>query len=104
MRGAVETWRAPCELKDSPDMTRNSAQRLAQAVAAFGRPRLGACLPVLIALMMLASSPAATQSTPVKGNAALAVSGGFARMLIKLDEDVEADASVAGNILVVRFK
>ncbi|MDB5484202.1 MAG: hypothetical protein JWR29_106, partial [Tardiphaga sp.] len=104
VRGAVEIWRAPCELKDSPDMTRNSAQRLAQAVAAFGRPRLGACLPVLIALMMLASSPAATQPTPIKGNAALAVSGGFARMLIKLDEDVEADASVAGNILVVRFK
>ena len=56
------------------------------------------------ALLLPGFSVARAQTTPVKGAAALAVSGGFARMLIKLDDDVETDASVAGNVLIVRFK
>ena len=59
---------------------------------------------MIVALLLSATGAAQGQTTPVKGQAALAVSGGFARMLVKLDEDVETDATVAGNILVVRFR
>ena len=66
------------------------------------RPAFAGLLTV--ALLLSGTAPTIAQSPPVRGAAALAVSNGFARMLIKLDEDVDADASVAGNVLVVRFK
>ncbi len=68
----------------------------------FLRPAFAGLLTVVLLLSSAASSRA--QAPPVKGAAALAVSNGFARMLVKLDEDVDVDASVAGNVLVVRFK
>ena len=68
----------------------------------FLRPAFAGLLTVALLLSSAASIRA--QAPPIKGAAALAVSNGFARMLIKLDEDVDTDASVAGNVLVVRFK
>lgn len=56
----------------------------------------------MIAAMLALVSPA--QADPVKGEAALAVSDGYARLLLKLDEDVDHEVSVAGAILIVRFK
>lgn len=41
---------------------------------------------------------------PVRGEAQLTASGGFARLVISLREDVDADVSVAGSVLVLRFK
>lgn len=41
---------------------------------------------------------------PVRGEASLSGSGGFARLLIKLDEDVESEVVTAGSIVVIRFK
>ncbi|WP_398470388.1 hypothetical protein, partial [Tardiphaga sp.] len=40
----------------------------------------------------------------VKGTAALSTSGGYARIVLKLAEDVESEVSQAGSVLIVRFK
>ena len=40
----------------------------------------------------------------VRGEASLNVSGGYARLVLKLAEDVESEVSMAGTILVIRFK
>jgi hypothetical protein len=40
----------------------------------------------------------------VKGEAALSVSAGYARLVLKFERDVAAEAVVAGGILIVRFK
>ena len=53
---------------------------------------------------MLAASPALSQANPVKGEATLASAGGYARLTIKLDEDVDSQVTAAGSIVVIRFK
>jgi hypothetical protein len=55
---------------------------------------------ILIALMFSGAS----QAEPVKGEASLSAGGGFARLVFKLAEDVDAEVIAAGSILVVRFK
>jgi tetratricopeptide (TPR) repeat protein len=44
------------------------------------------------------------QTPPVKGEASFSVSGSYARLVLKLAEDVESDVTTAGTILVIRFK
>jgi tetratricopeptide (TPR) repeat protein len=44
------------------------------------------------------------QAQPVKGEATFSATGGYARLVLKLDEDVDSDVSVAGSIIVIRFK
>src|ERR1700682_4542018 len=44
------------------------------------------------------------QAVPVKGEATLTVAGGYARLVLKLAEDVESDVTTAGTILVIKFK
>jgi hypothetical protein len=41
---------------------------------------------------------------PIKGEATFAESGGYARLVLKLAEDVDSEVSVAGSIIVIRFK
>ena len=41
---------------------------------------------------------------PVKGEATLSVAGGYARLVLKLDEDVDSEVTVAGTVLIIRFK
>ena len=64
-----------------------------------GRAWLAAGL-VLIGL----TSSAFSQTEPVKGEATFSASGGYARLVLKLAEDVESQVSTAGSILVIRFK
>jgi tetratricopeptide (TPR) repeat protein len=40
----------------------------------------------------------------IKGEATFAESGGYARLVLKLAEDVDSEVSVAGSIIVIRFK
>ena len=40
----------------------------------------------------------------VKGEAAVSVSGGYARLILRLAEDVESEVTAAGSIIVIRFK
>jgi tetratricopeptide (TPR) repeat protein len=40
----------------------------------------------------------------IKGEASFAESGGYARLVLKLAEDVDSEVSAAGSIIVIRFK
>src|SRR5436190_2704843 len=55
---------------------------------------------ILIALMFSGAS----QAEPVKGEASFSAGGGYARLVFKLVEDVDAEVIAAGSIVVVRFK
>lgn len=44
------------------------------------------------------------RAEPVRGEAVLQANGGFARLVIKLSEDVESQVVAAGQIIVIRFK
>ena len=61
------------------------------------------CLGGWLALIGLTSS-AFSQTEPVRGEATFSASGGYARLVLKLAEDVESQVSTAGSILVIRFK
>ena len=54
-------------------------------------------------LIGLASS-ASSQTEPVKGEATFSASGGYARLVLKLAEDVESQVTTAGSIVVIRFR
>src|SRR6478609_2377522 len=60
---------------------------------------LKACL-ILIALIFSGAS----QAEPVKGEASFSAAGGYARLVFKLAEFVDAEVIAAGSIVVVRFK
>ena len=66
-----------------------------------GRPAWLAAGLVLIGLTSPALQPG---RPPVKGEATFSASGGYARLVIKLAEDVDSQVSTAGSILVIRFK
>jgi tetratricopeptide (TPR) repeat protein len=56
-------------------------------------------------LVLIGSTlPGVCQAVPVKGEATLTVAGGYARLVLKLAEDVESDVTTAGTILVIKFK
>ncbi len=61
--------------------------RLVAALVAAGTMVSGAC-----------------HADPVKGEATLAASGGYARLVLTLTEDVDTEVSAAGAIIVIRFK
>jgi tetratricopeptide (TPR) repeat protein len=44
------------------------------------------------------------RAEPVKGEASFSAGGGYARLVLKLAEDVESEVTTAGSILVIRFK
>ncbi|MGX9392374.1 tetratricopeptide repeat protein [Nitrobacteraceae bacterium UC4446_H13] len=60
-----------------------------------------ACLAILSSVA-LSTLPA--RADPVHGEATLATENGYARLIVKLDEDVDSEVSVAGSILIIRFK
>src|SRR6266404_2844739 len=48
--------------------------------------------------------PGACRADPVKGEATFSAAGGYARLVLKLADDVESEVTAAGSILVIRFK
>ncbi len=64
--------------------------------------RLFSPVALALSLSLLAANPAAAQ--PVPGTATFSATGGYARLVLKLNEDVESDVSVAGTVLLIRFK
>jgi tetratricopeptide (TPR) repeat protein len=55
---------------------------------------------VLIGLVF----PGVCRADPVKGEATFTMSDGYARLVLKLAEDVDSEVSTAGSIIVIRFK
>ncbi|MDR3467763.1 MAG: tetratricopeptide repeat protein [Xanthobacteraceae bacterium] len=66
--------------------------------------RAAAVATVAAAAALAPLLPSAAQADPVKGDATLSASGGFARLVIRLDDDVESEVNLAGSIVVIRFK
>jgi tetratricopeptide (TPR) repeat protein len=48
--------------------------------------------------------PGVCRADPVKGEATFSAAGGFARLVLKLADDVPSEVTAAGTILVIRFK
>src|SRR5437764_11600187 len=62
------------------------------------------CLAAVLLVTLATVSTGWAQAQPVKGEATFSAVDGFARLVLKLDEDVDSEVSVAGSIVVVRFK
>ncbi|MET0705602.1 MAG: tetratricopeptide repeat protein, partial [Tardiphaga sp.] len=60
------------------------------------------CAAAVALLSLFAAAPSHAQA--VKGAASMSVSGGYARIVLKLAEDVESEVTQAGTVLVIRFK
>ena len=61
--------------------------------------------PSLFLLLAAVTIPGACRADdPVKGEATFSASGGYARLVLKLAEDVESDVTTAGSVIVIRFK
>ncbi|MHB8271616.1 tetratricopeptide repeat protein [Bradyrhizobium sp.] len=62
------------------------------------------CLAGVLLASLATISTGWAQAQPVKGEATFSASDGYARLVLKLDEDVDSDVSVAGSIVVIRFR
>ncbi|MDE2063431.1 MAG: tetratricopeptide repeat protein [Bradyrhizobium sp.] len=56
------------------------------------------------ALTYIAFSAPALAADPVNAEASFSSGGGFARLVIKFDEDINSEVATAGSILVIRFE
>ncbi|MBR1234693.1 tetratricopeptide repeat protein [Bradyrhizobium sp. AUGA SZCCT0182] len=61
-------------------------------------------LAILLVLAGLTAAWPCRAQDLVKGEATFTASGGYARLVLKLAEDVESDVITAGSIIVIRFK
>jgi hypothetical protein len=68
----------------------------------FGGPSWLAAGAILIGLML--PGPCRAAADPVRGEASFSSGGGYARLVIKLAEDVESEVVTAGSIVIIRFK
>jgi hypothetical protein len=65
---------------------------------------LGRPLAFVLLLAGLAVSQPCRADDPVRGEATFTSGGGFARLVLRLAEDVESDVSTAGSIIIIHFK
>ncbi|MCO5131073.1 MAG: tetratricopeptide repeat protein [Xanthobacteraceae bacterium] len=80
-------------------MTRHAARHCWLSVR-----RLRAVIACLALCAGVALSAPAARADPVRGEATASTENGFARLVVKLDDDVDSDVSVAGSVLIIRFK
>ena len=88
-------------------MARTAAAGIWSRGRAFARAVqhcLGAPLLLSAGLLIALTSSGACQTEPVKGEAVFSAQGGYARLMIKLAEDVDSEVTAAGSILIIRFK
>jgi len=69
-------------------------------------PSFGICsaLTFLLVLAALTLASPSRADDPVKGEATFSASGGYARLTLKLAEDVESEVTTAGSVIIIRFK
>ena len=85
-------------------MARIGAQALARCWPQFAA-RLATIASALLILLVTGSATVARcDSDPVKGEATFTTTGGYARLVVKLADEVESEVTAAGSILVIRFK
>jgi hypothetical protein len=71
---------------------------------AIGLPSSLSVVLVLAGLTLSLPCRAQDKQDPVKGEASFSAAGGYARLMLKLAEDVESEVTTAGSIIVIRFK
>ena len=78
---------------------------LGRACARTARRCLGGPSSLAAGLVLIGLTfSGACRADPVKGEATFSAAGGYARLVLKLAEDVESEVTTAGSILVIRFK
>lgn len=82
------------------EMTRSAARHSWLLARRF---RAAAACLVLVSGVVLSVLPAHADD-PVRGEATLSAANGYARLVLKFDDDVDSEVSVAGSILIIRFK
>ncbi|UPK01960.1 tetratricopeptide repeat protein [Bradyrhizobium sp. 170] len=75
-----------------------------RALARAARLCLGRPLAFVLLLAGLAVAQPCRADDQVRGEATFTSGGGFARLVLKLAEDVESDVSTAGSIIIIHFK
>lgn len=70
---------------------------------ALGLPRHVRKAVLLAACLLIGLNPGAHAADAIKGEATFSAAGGFARLVIKLGEDVPSEVTTAGSILIIRF-
>jgi tetratricopeptide (TPR) repeat protein len=89
---------------------RDHFRSLRRAAAGIARCCRRGALAAVLGLVLAGTTTGAfgqgetVRAEPVRGEAVLQASGGFARLVIKLSEDVESQVVAAGQIIVIRFK
>src|SRR4051794_41400754 len=75
-------------------------------VNCLGLPSSLSLLLLLVGLTLSTACRAqdSVRQDPVRGEATFTSSGGFARLVLKLAEDVESEVSTAGSIIIIHFK
>jgi tetratricopeptide (TPR) repeat protein len=86
-------------------LVRRDFRSLRRAAAGIARCCRGGALALGLAISLAAHATCAlAQVEPVRGEAVLQANPGFARLTIKLAEDVDSQVLAAGQIIVIRFK
>ncbi|OKO71390.1 hypothetical protein AC629_39315, partial [Bradyrhizobium sp. NAS80.1] len=88
-----------------PPMAREAAARFVSRARAVARglSRHVRKATVLAACLLIGLGAPARAADAVRGEATFSAGGGFARLVIKLGEDVPSEVTTAGSILIVRF-
>lgn len=99
---ALPAWTA--EPEELPPMAQKAAAGLLSRACALtrGLSRYVRSVPLLAACLLIGLSTA-HPAEPIRGEATFSAGGGFARLVIKLGEDVPSEVTTAGSILIVRF-
>src|SRR3954453_3077478 len=93
------------EPEEMPPMAREAAARFVSRARVLARrlSRHVRAAPLLAACLLIGLGTAARAADPVRGEASFSAGGGFARLVIKLGEDVTSEVTTAGSILIIRF-
>ena len=92
----------PCNASVSSMATRLCGSRTRASLCGF--PGLLQLAVFILSILILTVPFESASAQSVKGEATLAATGSYARLVLKFDQDVETEAVVAGAILIIRFK
>ena len=83
---------------------RSSGSKARSFAVWFGRGLRLSALALSAALFCLSSVASSAPAEPVRGEATLTAQPGYARLVLKFQEDVPTEVTVAGAILVIQFR
>lgn len=99
----MPAWTA--EPEEMPPMARKAAAGFVSRARALapGLSRHVRTAGALAACLLIGLGAPARAADPIRGEASFSAGGGFARLVIKLGEDVPSEVTTAGSILIIRF-